>query len=87
VQQLGGRLADEPCRAGAVDRVTADFLVIARTTSPGDPALTPRRWVVEPERYERVEIARTRVDPSGRFAADVAAAPAALMDGPATVGR
>jgi hypothetical protein len=42
---------------------------------------------VEPERYERVEIARTRVDPSGRFAADVAAAPAALMDGPATVGR
>jgi hypothetical protein len=87
VQQLGGRLADEPCRAGAVDRVTADFLVIARTTSPGDPALTPRCWVVEPERYERVEIARTRVDPSGRFAADVAAAPAALMDGPATVGR
>jgi hypothetical protein len=87
VRHLGGRLADEPPRAGAVDRVTADFLVIARTASASRFALAPHRWVAAPERCERVRTAQTIVDPSGRFAADGSSAPSALVNGPSTVGR
>jgi hypothetical protein len=81
VRQLGGQLADEPCRSGVVESVAADVSVMAEATSAGDPFLVPHRWVAAPARCEPVRFTRTIADPSGRFIADAASTPSALLNG------